>query len=677
MRKIDLHIHTVSSNKDREFNFNMEKLKQYITNLKLDCIAITNHNLFNLIQFQEITKNIDILVLPGIEIDYKSGHLLLISENKNIDDFSDKCKLITEILGSGTKNINFEKLNKIFGDLNEYILIPHYEKDPALNKREIQEIKPYITAGEVSSAKKFINCIKTEKKLTPCYFSDIRISDDLESFPLRFTYIDLNEIDFSKIRITLNNKNKVFLSENDGNKFFQVFDNGFKLSTSLNVILGARSSGKTYTLNKINSKFDNVKYIKQFSLLESNEDKDKEAFEKIIRKNQSIDTEDFLKEFKECVDDVIDICLDDDNYDIEEYLASLKKNAQEHQLNDVYSSTKLFHENEYLINDSKGIKELISAAELLLNNRTYDSIINKYISKDNIKNMIIALINEYQNECFTNLKKKYINNIIRNIKEELQLKSNYESIKSLDVLKISMNRIKIKKFKKVVTALKKEKEFKKIELNKFIISAKSKQFEGAQGMKSLSRSQTAFSGAFREYNHPYEFLQELKKLGNLEKTELYKYFVDIKYEVLNSHGFNVSGGERSEFRLLQEIRKAKQADLLLIDEPESSFDNIFLKEDVNQIIRDISTKTPVVIVTHNNTVGASISPNYLIYTEREIDEKTGDAKYYLYSGHPLDKELVSCEGKKIKNRNVLLDCLEAGDDAYNNRRKTYETLKDL
>eukprot|EP01156_Anaeramoeba_ignava_P015866 Anaeramoba_ignava/a616451_20.p1 GENE.a616451_20~~a616451_20.p1 ORF type:complete len:311 (+),score=31.98 a616451_20:61-933(+) len=290
--------------------------------------------------------------------------------------------------------------------------------------------------------------------------------------------------------------------------------------------------------------------------------------------------------------------------------------------------------------------------------------------------MIIALINEYQNECLTNLKKKYINNIIRNIKEELQLKSNYESIKSLDVLKISMNRIKIKKFIKVVTALKKEKEFKKIELNKFIISAKSKQFGGAQEMKSLSRSQTAFSGAFKEYTHPYKFLQELKKLENLEKTELYKYFVDIKYEVLNSHGFNVSGGERSEFRLLQEIRKAKQADFLLIDEPESSFDNIFLKDNVNKMIRDISKKTPVVIVTHNNTVGASISPNYLIYTEREIDEETGDTKYYLYSGYPLDKELVSIDGKRIKNRNVLLNCLEAGDAAYNDRRSTYETLKD-
>jgi ABC-type phosphate transport system ATPase subunit len=44
---------------------------------------------------------------------------------------------------------------------------------------------------------------------------------------------------------------------------------------------------------------------------------------------------------------------------------------------------------------------------------------------------------------------------------------------------------------------------------------------------------------------------------------------------LNRDGFEVSGGERSEFRLLQEIMVAQNYDVLLIDEPESSFDNFF------------------------------------------------------------------------------------------------------
>ncbi len=43
--------------------------------------------------------------------------------------------------------------------------------------------------------------------------------------------------------------------------------------------------------------------------------------------------------------------------------------------------------------------------------------------------------------------------------------------------------------------------------------------------------------------------------------------------------------------------------MLLIDEPESSFDNIFLKEDVNSLLKEFSQEMPVVIVTHNSTIG--------------------------------------------------------------------------
>jgi len=79
MRKIDLHIHTVSTITDRDFEFDVEKLKEYVTVSNLDCISITNHNCFDHEQYIEIVDLLDIPVFPGIEIDLESGHLLLIS----------------------------------------------------------------------------------------------------------------------------------------------------------------------------------------------------------------------------------------------------------------------------------------------------------------------------------------------------------------------------------------------------------------------------------------------------------------------------------------------------------------------------------------------------------------------------------------------------------------------
>ena len=167
----------------------------------------------------------------------------------------------------------------------------------------------------------------------------------------------------------------------------------------------------------------------------------------------------------------------------------------------------------------------------------------------------------------------------------------------------------------------------------------------------------------------------MKKIELLSRTDYYKYFIDIQYKTLNRHGYPVSGGERSEFNLLNEIKDALKHDILLIDEPESSFDNQFLKSEVNKLIKELSREIPIVLVTHNNTVGASIKPDFLIYTKREI--QSGEVEYKLFSGYPSDKFLKNVDGDNINNYLVMMNCLEAGSETYETRRSDiYEILKD-
>ena len=175
------------------------------------------------------------------------------------------------------------------------------------------------------------------------------------------------------------------------------------------------------------------------------------------------------------------------------------------------------------------------------------------------------------------------------------------------------------------------------------------------------------------YGEPYKYLHVLLSNESLTRSELYKLFVKISYRILNKDGFEVSGGERSEFRLLQEIADAQNYDVLLIDEPESSFDNLFLKSDVNQILKDISKLMPVVVVTHNSTVGASVGADYLLYAKKELEH--GKSVYRLYAGYPTDKRLSSVDGKSISSHGIVMDSLEAGVDAYNGRRQGYEAIK--
>lgn len=671
MKKIDLHIHTIPTISDADFEFDIEKLKKYVETQNIDCIAITNHNKFDLAQFHKIQEKLEILVLPGIEINLENGHLLLISDNDELDDFSSKCNQIESMIVNKEDNIDVEKLKEIFPNLERYILIPHYDKKPSLNKNAISKLSDHIRAGEVSSIKKFKYCLQDSNSLVPVIFSDCRLTNETINFPTKQTYIDTETVTFDGIRLCLTDKNKIALSEEDGNKLFQVCNDIF-ISTGLTVILGERSSGKTYTLEKIHKENENVKYIKQFSLLE----KDEEDFKNRLSTEKDKITEEYLSEFKEVADDIVKIDTDENDRKIEKYISSLKKYASETETADIFSKCALYSESKFSIRDMSNLQELISATQKLIDNEEYDELINSYVSKNDLKKLLIGLIEKYNEEQEKLLKLQWLNNLIDNIKRNLQTQSSQTSVEEIDLYKIAIDNMKVKKFIEIVNYLKQEQEIYREDIGKFKIVGKTLKYNGALQLKNRSRRQWTFSTAFSKYNEPFDYLQELKKVHvDMPSTDYYKYFIDIEYQILNQYGYKVSGGERAEFNLLNEITDALKHDILLIDEPESSFDNLFLKNEVNKLIKNLSQKIPVVIVTHNNTVGASIKPDYILYTRREF--VNSNIEYKIYSGYPSDKKLRNIDGEEIDNYTVFIKCLEAGETSYNERRvDIYEILKD-
>lgn len=673
MKKIDLHIHTISTINDYDFEFSLSKLKEYVEKLKIDCIAITNHNLFNLRQFTEISEALDINVLPGIEIDLEGGHLLVISENEDFElgNFSEKCKIVESLITSPNESIDFEKFKEIFLDLNKYLLIPHYDKKPRIRQETFNKLSDYISCGEVTSISKFRNCIKDSSQLVPVLFSDMRMKDDLASFSTRQTFIDLNEISLGGIRQCLNDKNKVSLTKEDGNNFFQATDTGLMLSTGLNVILGQRSTGKTFTLNKISASFENAKYIKQFSLLQHSGQK----FDELNKIKLSNVYESYLSTFKKVVEDISLVDKRKNELDLEKYIDSLLKSAEESEKKDSFAKAVLFNEELYSETNLTSLKELIKSVELLINNTEYKEIINKHIEDKNLKALALELMEEYTKSSELELKKKYLNTLIKDIKTDLRVRTSTTYVEDIDFYKVVLENEKVRNFNHVTKLLQEEREIDKEEISRFKLVTKSSPFTGAGQLQKVKNRRMAFSEAFKFYSNPYKYLNELKKL-DIEPTEYYKFFVDVQTITLNKHGFPVSGGERSEFNLLNEISDSFKSDILLIDEPESSFDNIFLKDEVNELIKDISKKIPVVVVTHNNTVGASIKPDYVAYTHKEIEND--EVVYKIYSGYPSDKVLKNVnEAEEISNYNIILNCLEAGNEAYSERRtKSYEILKD-
>lgn len=502
------------------------------------------------------------------------------------------------------------------------------------------------------------------------------MSDSLDPLPTKQTYVDCDDVTFGALREAFRDKSKVSLSEADGNSLFQVFPDGQCLSSGLNVILGDRSSGKSYTLRRICNWFgeENTKYIRQFDLVARNEVDDEKRFKDFLSESTSLFSRDYLADLQRIVDEIADVDIKSDLDSVEKYISSLLEYARETSKHDAFSRAKIYNEDAFTKKNLNGLIELIAATKHLLRNVEYRDIIDKHIETSALGALYIELMKAYCAEEEANAKKEWINALVQEVKAKLQRKSSATMVTEVNLLKVALNKRKVEKFEVIVKLARQIKTPLRKKKRGFDIVAQVGPFRGAGELKDVPRSAKGFSAAFAQYDKPYHFLQELRKIGDpVTAADYAKFLVKVEYKILNKHGFDASGGERSEFFLLDKIEGADSAEILLIDEPESSFDNHFLKADVNELIKEMSRKMPVVIVTHNNTVGASIRPDYLIYTKKEVSG--AEIAWRLYSGHPTGKKLVSTDGLELPTRDVLLGNLEAGIEAYEQRSITYENLK--
>ena len=262
--------------------------------------------------------------------------------------------------------------------------------------------------------------------------------------------------------------------------------------------------------------------------------------------------------------------------------------------------------------------------------------------------------------------------MIKTVKDSLQLKSAAPRIPNIDLYQYFINKKKREIFAEIAKGVKKNRIISTEKAGHFMINVSVRPFVNATDLKSVRLRQMSLVNAFSMYEDPIKYLNELKKIG-VDSDRIYKLFAAIDYKILNSSGLSVSGGERAEFNFMQKIKDAILYDILIIDEPESSFDNLFLKNEVNKFIKEMSENMPVIISTHNSTIGGSIKPDYIIYTEKKIE--SNETHFNIYSGYPTANFLKDVKGNTIENYKITLNSLEAGEQAYSERKEIYETLK--
>ena len=671
MKKIDLHIHTINTHKDNGFCFDLQILKNYVDSLKIDCIAITNHNVFSKDNFDSINNFLaECLVLPGIEVDLEKGHILVISKEDDVIDFEERCNKVSNIIPSEKEYISLDEFKEIFGDLSKYIIIPHYDKDPSIPDSVLHELGNEFYVGEVQSPKKFNYLKKGDKNIVPVLFSDFREYNS--QFKIRQTYIKTDNLDFQSIKLCLKDKNKVFLNNYGEDEKFQILNDGTLASSGLNVIIGQRSSGKTHTLNAINDSFDGkiIKYIKQFSLV--NDSSTEENFIKKLEKDCTDYSNNYLQELRKIVDNMQLVKIDDIRSNLGTFIESLIDYSKNFEKEDMYAKCVLFNSPDLVIPSNKEFKEYIDALLKVYEAEEYRNKISSLIDFSDFPKAIILLINDYRKLLLNNKIKEETNTVSNTIKNDLGKKSSINPITDVDFLSTFENLYKIKKFNELVLSLNTEKCLKTdYPFKGFIQQIYIKKIENATEMKATLRIKSA-SDLIGKSIKPYELLTKLLNKDNVSNSEIYKAFWKIFVKVTNSYGNDLSGGEKAEFNLLSELKDSFKYDLVLLDEPESSFDNMFLNTKVIQLIKEMSNKSTVFVVTHNNSLGVLLKPDMLICTQKTIG--SSGIEYHVYYGELSSKMLHSAKGD-ISNYLNLIDNMEGGQDAYNERKEIYETIK--
>lgn len=434
MKRIDLHIHTVKTVCDpQNYCFDLEVLKRYVGTAQLDAIAVTNHNLFDRANYDSICNAIDIPVFPGIELNVRTpvkyGHVLVIAPADDVDIFEFDAEKMAMQLPDKDSRAPWDLVESTFSNISKYLVIPHYRKDKQLDLKTIDEIRKStgIDALEVANAKKWLK----EKDLVNeplVLFSDCRpglrmdSTDKGDADPHRyaygFTYVKCEELTVPALKKAFaTGRNTAVFRDDD---IFEILPEALPVSTGLNVVIGNRTSGKTYTLNRIADTFEpnDIAYIKQFDITKKAEEK---KFNEIVAAEDAKYEDGYLKPLKSGLSDYFELDIEGLKEKVRNFTEAVITFANSPE--DDASRVPIYRAQAFaFVSDDKRAEEdvkLRNAARKLARENTRSEIIANYINKESLVALDKALRMEMLEAVKLRVAKECANTIIAASKSRL------------------------------------------------------------------------------------------------------------------------------------------------------------------------------------------------------------------------------------------------------------------
>ncbi|MEG3252135.1 hypothetical protein [Streptococcus suis] len=677
VKRIDFHIHTVPSIKDSDFNFSIEWLKAYVDKTKLDAIAITNHDLFDKNNFEEISEYLpNVKVYPGIELALDIGHVNIVFPCDCIDVLSQFSEWLSNIHQTQSDSITSEQLHEQLPCWDQGIYI--FELGKSKGVKEIPNIfSNLVCVGGVPNQLRFNIEKNNPESLVPCLFSDAHATNqdsdnrnDIAKLQNKQTYLQIDSCEFEDIKKCLRDKSKVSINKENLKDVVDI--DGVNISSGLNLVVGKRGTGKTYFLNKIKEFSDDEYYeIKQFETAKADEYIEKQ------RKDQgSIEfskwQEKYTNEFSKIKSYLQDTYTETD--DIENFLVDVKRFATEMARSKSSQKYLLFQETEFELSNINYIRSALTNIKDVIENEEIWNLLNKNSQK---KSDFIEVYSElrdiYLKYRKDNELKQKINEIMRDVKSTVTARTGISNVQECSINNIIHKLQLEKKIDSFLNQIIVETPLKNERLHGYQICVNLIPYKNASQFQKEIGTQEAVNNALIKVYREKDFITFLKRLKQKKfynEANFAEYLLQKEVKLLDSEGVPASGGQAVGFALMLRLNEAKNKPIILIDEPESSLDNAYIKNELNKELKQLARNSMVVVITHNSTLGTLLEPDYLIITSKD-----NSGNYSIMSGEFSSSKIKdSINGTEEKSYEKFIEAMESGMDSYTKKGEIYANL---
>ena len=710
--KIDIHAHTKKTKKGdadtREIN--AQRFCEIISSTDVKIVAITNHNLFDLKQYNDFVKiaGDDFQIWPGVELDIlengRRGHLLVIvspnyaqSMARTMDSLCKKTTPDDFYISIDSVISNFDKLNPLY--------IVHYKKMPDLLDEDVEKIIAQ-TSHKNRVLKEATNSISAGIFLShghsSIYGSDIQDWDKYQALSKELPDLRLPVESFEQFCLLLNKDQtaiNILLDKKEPEKIsIRPFEDRklleIRVYNDINVFFGAKGTGKSKILEAIAGYYAS-KGISA-NKFESGSTSLTDQYD-LKGKKITIALADYGIDYCDKDIDLIKKAQEKDVTSLSRYLRFFSKtitnikakkikvkdfsteniNIHERKFESVNAVHKKFKEFKVYLEEDKSVKTFVEESKLrgLVENLT----------------AILEDLDEKRLESFVEQKVVYLfNGLVKKVNYEVSKKIGIpEKPITAGFKDYASNRIKIevaaksilKNIRKTIEMLSKyvgslgEKGelYCKTEIRFQDGSIHDSDFKPIASVKKEPQKQ--FSKVIKSINtdlYTPQLFERIAELNSIESIDSIPSILELlvfnKYFTINGESYEPSTGESSMLLLHKELKEDK--DVYILDEPEKSLGNEYISNVIVPLIKEkAKIGKKIFIATHDANIAVRTLPYNSVFREH----KKGGCECETFVGNPFLNHLINVKDNndKIDWKEISMRTLEGGKSAFGERRRIY------